>query len=117
MLGIKQFSRKVSVEYCNATNFRGAETEIMTAMEQWNPDRIDNCLRRRGIRWNFYPPHASHAGGVWKKMMRSIRKILCLLLGSQIVDDETLPTLMAEVGKILNDRSLPPPVIRTILSL
>ena len=24
----------------NGTNFRGAETEIKTALEQWNPDRI-----------------------------------------------------------------------------
>ena len=54
------------------TNFRGAETENMTALEQWNPDRIDNCLRRHGIRWNFNPPHSSHAGGVWERMIRSI---------------------------------------------
>ena len=74
----------------NGTNFRGAETEIKTALEHWNPDRIDNCLRRRGIRWNFNPLHASHAGGVWEQIMRSIRKILRSLLGTQIMDDETL---------------------------
>ena len=79
----------------------------------WNLDQIDNCLRRRD------PPHASHAGGVWERMIRSIRKILRSLLGSQIVDDETLLTRMAEVEKILNDRplTLPRQVIRTILSL
>ena len=42
-------------------------------------------------------------------MIRSIRKILRSLLGSQVVDDETLLTLMAEVEKILNDRPLTPP--------
>ena len=93
----------------NGTNFKGAESEIKTALEHWNPDRIDNCLRRRGIRWNFNPPHASHAGRVWERMIRSIQKILHSLLGTQIVDDETLPTLMAKVEKILNDRPLTSP--------
>lgn len=34
----------------NETNFRTEETKIKTALEQWNPDRIDDCLRRRGIK-------------------------------------------------------------------
>ena len=106
----------------NGTNFKGADSEIKTALEHWNPDRIDNCLRRCGIRWNFNHLHASHAGGVWERMSHSIRKILRSLLGTQIVNDETLLTLMAEVEKILNDRPLIPPpsprqVIRAILSL
>ena len=43
-------------------------------------------------------------------MIRSIRRILRALLGCQLVDDETLLTLMAEVEKILNDRRpLTPP--------
>ena len=39
-------------------------------------------------------------------MIRSVRKILRALLGNQIVNDETLLTVMAEVEKILNDRPL-----------
>lgn len=57
----------------NGTNFRTEETEIKTALEQWNPDRIDDCLRRRGIKWNFNPPHASRAGGVCERIIRPIR--------------------------------------------
>jgi len=90
---IQAFSRFVSrrgppieVFSDNGTNFRGAETEIKTALEKWNPDRIENCLRTRGIKWNFNPPHTRHTGGVWKRMMRSLRRILRALLGSQFVD-------------------------------
>ena len=113
---IQAFSRFVSrrgspveVFSDNGTNFRGAEVEIKTALEKWNIDRIDNCLRRRGVTWHFNPPLASHAGGVWERIIRSIRKIFRSLLGVQLVHDETLLTFMAEVEKILNDRPLTPP--------
>jgi hypothetical protein len=39
-------------------------------------------------------------------MIRSIRSILCQLLGEQLVDDETLFTLMCKTEKTLNDRPL-----------
>ena len=41
-------------------------------------------------------------------MIRSIRKIIRMLLGNQLVDDQTLLTFIAEVEKILNDRPLFP---------
>ena len=113
---IQAFTRFVSrrgppieVHSDNGTNFKGAEAEIKIALEKWNPDRIDNHLRKRGVKWNFNPPHASHAGGVWERMTRSIRRILRTLLGCQLVDDETLLTLKAEVEKISNDRPLTSP--------
>ena len=88
----------------NGTNFRGGESEIKVALKRWNSDRIDASLRSRGIQWFFNPPHASHAGGVWERIIRSIRKILRMLLGNQLVDDQTLLTFFGEVEKILNDR-------------
>ena len=45
-------------------------------------------------------------GGVWERMIRSVRKLLKALTGEQLISDETLLTLMAEVEKILNDRPL-----------
>ena len=47
-------------------------------------------------------------GGVWERVIRSIRKILTALLGKQLVNEEMLRTLMAEVQGILNSRSLTP---------
>ena len=90
----------------NGTNFKGAEIEIMQALKNWNQHRIITVLRNRSIEWQFNPPAASHAGGVWERMIRSIRKILRSILGDQLVNDETLLTVIAEVEKILNDRPL-----------
>ena len=47
-------------------------------------------------------------GGVWERVIRSIRKILTVLLGQQLVNEEMLRTLMAEVQGILNSRPLTP---------
>ena len=47
-------------------------------------------------------------GGAWERMIRSVRKILRVLLEQQLVSDEMLQTLMSEVQGILNSRPLTP---------
>ena len=47
-------------------------------------------------------------GGAWERIIRSIRKILRALLGQQLVTDEMLQTLTAEIAGILNSRPLTP---------
>ncbi|XP_071504209.1 uncharacterized protein [Diadema antillarum] len=90
----------------NGSNFRGAERELRENLESLSQTRVTNFLAEQGIDWNFNTPTASHMGGVWERMVRSVRKILTCLLGQQIVNDEVLSTLMAEVESILNARPL-----------
>ena len=47
-------------------------------------------------------------GGVWEPIIRSVRKILRVLLREQLVSGEVLRTLMSEVESILNGRPLIP---------
>ena len=86
----------------NGTNFTGAELEWLDQAKVYNRLRMDN------VQWLFNPPEANHQGGIWERMIRSIRKILGTLLKEQLVKDETLSTLLCEVEKILNDRPLTP---------
>ena len=80
----------------NGSNFTGAEPDILRALEAWDQERIQKDLCKRDIEWKFNPPAASHQGGVWERLIRSIRRI----------DDETLATFFAEVEKIMNDRPI-----------
>ena len=90
----------------NGTNFKGGERELREAIEQWNLDKLHEFCLQRKVYWLFNPPAASHMGGIWERMIRSIRRILNALLKNQTLDDESLSTLMCEVESILNARPL-----------
>jgi len=90
----------------NGTNLRGGEKELRESIEMWNQDCINNSMLQRNIRWQFNPPAASHMGGIWERVIRTIRKILRALLGNQVVTHEVLVTTMSEVQGILNSRPL-----------
>ena len=65
-------------------------------------------MLKRGITWKLNPPGASHFGGAWERLIRSVRKIIDGLLDLQPLTEETLQTLMCEVEAILNSRPLTP---------
>ena len=90
----------------NGTNFTGAERELREALERLDKAKIYDSLRSNDVQWSFNPPEASHQGGIWERIIRSVRKILGALLKEQLVNDETLSTLLCEVERILNDRPL-----------
>lgn len=92
----------------NGTNFRGAERELRESIQQWNDQAIQKVMRQREIQWLFNPPAASNMGGVWERLIRSIREILRAILKEQMVDDETLLTVITHVEAILNSRPLTP---------
>ena len=46
----------------NGTNFRGAELDVVKALQVWDQEKIKTTLTRRGIDWKFNPPAASHQG-------------------------------------------------------
>lgn len=103
---INRRGKPVEIRSDNGTNFRGADRELRESIQEWNQQKIDEFLRQREITWKFNPPAASSMGGVWERMIRSIRKILRVLLKAQQVNDETLLTFMTHVEAVLNSRPL-----------
>ena len=88
------------------TNFVNTNKELNKGIEQWNQSKIHNFCVQRGIKWSFNPPSASHMGGVWEHMIRSVRQTLKVILKEQVVSDEVLQTVMAEAMHIINSRPL-----------
>lgn len=72
-------------------------------------------LEEKGITWIFNPPHSSHMGGVWERMIRKTRQILDAVLlnsSSKNLTHEVLVTFLTEVSAIINSR-----LIRTRMTL
>ncbi|KAL7852287.1 hypothetical protein SRHO_G00180720 [Serrasalmus rhombeus] len=93
----------------NGTNFVGAERELKKAIQEWNTSKIENTLLQHSIKWMFNPPSGSHHGGVWERMIRSIRKVLNSTLRMQNLDEEGLHTFLCEAEAILNSRPITTP--------
>ena len=92
----------------NSTNFVGADKELRKALEDSNQHRIAVCLQQKEIDWHFNTPTASHFGGVWERLIRSVRKVLGSIAGQAVFTDESLSTLLVEMENVLNSRPLTP---------
>ncbi|XP_042208754.1 uncharacterized protein LOC121857010 [Homarus americanus] len=47
-------------------------------------------------------------GGVWERQIRTVKKVLQAIVGSQVLDDERLQTLFCEVEAIVNEGPITP---------
>lgn len=63
-------------------------------------------MQQKGVKWTFNPPAAAHYGGVWERLIRTLKRILFSVTKQQTLDDESLLTVMCEVEMILNSRPL-----------
>ncbi|XP_044160670.1 uncharacterized protein LOC122945622 [Bufo gargarizans] len=90
------------------TNFIGACKELKIISTDYE---TGSYLQDQGCTWTFNPPHASHMGGAWERMIGVACRILDAMLlkvGSTRLTHEALTTLMAEVVAIMNARPLVP---------
>ncbi|KAK2895109.1 hypothetical protein Q8A73_014597 [Channa argus] len=91
--------------------FRGACKELRMLLDDKTKPNVLRYLSKEGCAWIFNPPHSSHMGGAWERMIGISRKILDSMLSqtsSSCLTHEVLSTLMAEVCAIINARPIAP---------
>ena len=94
--------------YCdNGTNIVGGHNELKRALKSVVREPIESFCLKSDIIWTFNPPHASHMGGVYERMMRTIRKVFLGVLHPNVrLTDEILETVLCEVEGIINGRPI-----------
>ena len=91
----------------NGSNFVGASRELRESVRDWNRSVFQSDMARRGVKWRFNPPAACHHGGVWERLVRSVKRVLSAITKSSAsMTDETFITFLTEVERILNGRPL-----------
>ncbi|XP_062537666.1 uncharacterized protein LOC134205989 [Armigeres subalbatus] len=106
LMAIRRFvcRRGVPIEYFsdNGTNFVGASKEIVKKIET----DCSQALTSSRTRWNFNPPSAPHFGGVWERLVRSVKEAMEVLDDGRRLTDEVLLTTLAEAEDMVNSRPL-----------
>ena len=95
----------VSIFSDNATNFRGGQTDLSKSMNLIDTKVArDYCIRRQ-IDWKFNIPVASHMGGVYDIMIRTVCKVITrMLIDKCRLTDDILRNFMCEAECIVNSR-------------
>ncbi|XP_028858353.1 uncharacterized protein LOC114803153 [Denticeps clupeoides] len=90
------------------TNFIGAKNELNTAQSGMDADRLKTFLAEKQCDFILNTPHASHAGGVWERQIRTVRNVLnaTLALTPGRLTDSSLRTFFYEAAAIVNSRPL-----------
>ena len=93
----------------NGTNFTGASAELKRGFQRLDDHKITNELAACVIEWKHTPPIAGHHGGIYKAIIRLVRKSIASLVADRhlkTLTDEGLFTLLREIEYILSNRSL-----------
>ncbi|XP_033752106.1 uncharacterized protein LOC117335931 [Pecten maximus] len=93
------------------TNFIGAVDDLQINAFKVEEEAVKTFLYDRGTTWLFNPPHASHMGGAWERMIGVSRRVLESMLTTVMdtnLTHEVLVTFLAEVCAIVNARPLVP---------
>ncbi|KAM7281667.1 uncharacterized protein ISCGN_006482 [Ixodes scapularis] len=93
------------------TNFVGACSELNLRTSGLDNDKVQAFLSSQNCSWVFNPPHSSHFGGAWERMIGISRRILDSMLlehRPSRLSHEVLVTFLAEVSAIINARPLVP---------
>ncbi|XP_028165136.1 uncharacterized protein LOC114356249 [Ostrinia furnacalis] len=86
----------------NGTSFVGASRQLRVLYDI----AVSDYAATNKIVWRFIPPSAPFMGGVWERLVRSVKSALKVTLRERNPREEVLMTLLSEVEAILNSRPL-----------
>ncbi|XP_055590151.1 uncharacterized protein LOC129742294 [Uranotaenia lowii] len=109
IMAIRRFVRKRGSPHeifsDNGTNFVGANRELKKQLNEIHLACADTFTNAH-TNWLFNPPAAPHMGGVWERLVRSVKVSMEALDDGRKLNDEILLTVLAETEALINSRPL-----------
>ena len=87
----------------NAKTFKRASKEIMKIIRA---KRVQTYFANKGITWRFSVERAPWWGGMWERLVRSVKNCLKKVIGLASLKLDELQTLLVEVECIINSRPI-----------
>ena len=91
------------------TNFVGAKGELDRSQNDMIDEKTKEFLKAKSCTFKFNVPGASHMGGTWERLIRTVRNVLNGILlerHTARLDTTSLRTLLYECMAIVNSRPL-----------
>ncbi|XP_062712142.1 uncharacterized protein LOC134289736 [Aedes albopictus] len=90
----------------NGTCFQGANKQLLEEIAARN-EAIACTFTNADTKWKFIPPATPHMGGVWERLVRSVKTAIgSALEHPRKPNDETLETIIYEAEALVNARPL-----------
>ncbi|XP_055633858.1 uncharacterized protein LOC129774182 [Toxorhynchites rutilus septentrionalis] len=90
----------------NGTCFVGANKKLQQEIRSMN-DTLATTFTNANTHWSFNPPAAPHMGGVWERLVRSVKQAIGTILDApRKPNDETLATILVDAESMINSRPL-----------
>ncbi|XP_062708042.1 uncharacterized protein LOC115258210 isoform X2 [Aedes albopictus] len=102
---VKRRGSPVEIFSDNGTNFVGASRDLAEQIRSINSECADTFTGAR-TKWTFNPPSAPHMGGVWERMVRSVKEAMAVFAHGERITDEILQTTLIEAESLINSRPL-----------
>ena len=80
--------------------------ELSQAIKEIEDDRMRDLAIKNKFEWKFNLPTASHMGGTWERLIRSVKTALSTVLKDQAPREEVLITMLVEIEHVINSRPL-----------
>ena len=96
----------------NQTSFRKADKEITKwyLSINWDEVRQQTGLGFKpnsdGIKWIFNPPIAPHYGGIFKTIVKAMKRALCAVVSTADLQEEQFRTVVSKCMHMLNNRPI-----------
>ena len=86
--------------------FIGASEELKRSVKRLGNNKIYKAMAATNTTWKFNPPYGPHFGGIWERMIQTLKRTLLIILGSSRLSLDVFRTILVETEAILNSRPL-----------